>query len=127
MSTASPFTSAKCSYCRSREAPGPTRSPAVVRPGITRREESAVTLRGRRTGCGGHRARSPRARAIRPDKIEAWVAWLGPWGPLAFVVVYLLAPALFLPGSVLTLAGGALFGVVSGALLSLVGATGGAT
>lgn len=62
-----------------------------------------------------------------PEEIEAWVTRLGSWGPAAFVGVYLIAPALFLPGSVLTLAGGALFGVVSGALLSLVGATGGAT
>jgi uncharacterized membrane protein YdjX (TVP38/TMEM64 family) len=62
-----------------------------------------------------------------PAAIEAGVARLGPWGPLAFIGVYLVAPALFLPGSVLTLAGGALFGVVNGAALSLVGATGGAS
>lgn len=62
-----------------------------------------------------------------PEEIEALVAGLGVWGPIAFVGVYLVAPALFLPGSVLTLAGGALFGPVGGALLSLAGATGGAT
>lgn len=61
-----------------------------------------------------------------PEEIEASVARLGAWGPLAFVGVYLVAPTLFLPGSVLTLAGGALFGAVGGALLSLIGATGGA-
>jgi uncharacterized membrane protein YdjX (TVP38/TMEM64 family) len=65
--------------------------------------------------------------AFAPEAIEAWVGHLGSWGPLIFVGIYCLAPALFLPGSVLTLAGGALFGPVYGALLSLVGATVGAT
>ena len=62
-----------------------------------------------------------------PDAVETRLAELGPWAPLAFVGAYLVAPALFLPGSVLTVAAGALFGIVRGALLSLVGATGGAT
>ncbi len=59
--------------------------------------------------------------------ITAWVEQSGLWGPAVFVGIYIVAPALFLPGSVLTLAGGALFGPVVGALLSLVGATAGAT
>ncbi len=62
-----------------------------------------------------------------PAGIEAWLEQLGVWGPLVFVGCYTLAPALFLPGSVLTLAGGALFGTGLGALLSLIGATIGAT
>jgi uncharacterized membrane protein YdjX (TVP38/TMEM64 family) len=61
------------------------------------------------------------------EMIATQVRQLGVWGPLAFVGIYCLAPALFLPGSVLTLAGGALFGPVTGALLSLTGATVGAT
>ncbi len=60
------------------------------------------------------------------EGVRAWIAALGPWGPLAFVGLYLVAPAFFLPGSVLTLTGGALFGPLLGALLSLIGATGGA-
>jgi uncharacterized membrane protein YdjX (TVP38/TMEM64 family) len=59
--------------------------------------------------------------------LVAWVEGLGVWGALVFVSVYCLAPALFVPGSVLTLAGGVLFGPLLGALLSLTGATGGAT
>ena len=62
-----------------------------------------------------------------PGVVEAWLEQLGVWGPLVFVGCYTLAPALFLPGSVLTLAGGALFGTGLGALLSLTGATLGAT
>src|SRR5262249_9648240 len=49
------------------------------------------------------------------------------WGPAVFIGIYMIAPALFLPGSVLTVAGGALFGPFAGALLSLIGATIGAT
>ncbi|MBF0160884.1 MAG: TVP38/TMEM64 family protein [Magnetococcales bacterium] len=43
-----------------------------------------------------------------------------------FVLFYLMATVLFMPGSVLTLAGGALFGPWLGGLLCLVGATLGA-
>ncbi len=51
-----------------------------------------------------------------------WVAA----GPLVFMAVYTLATLLFLPGSLLTLAGGALFGPVWGTLYNLTGATLGA-
>jgi uncharacterized membrane protein YdjX (TVP38/TMEM64 family)/sterol desaturase/sphingolipid hydroxylase (fatty acid hydroxylase superfamily) len=64
---------------------------------------------------------------LTPEAITAWVEDSGSWGPAVFVGLYMVAPALFLPGSVLTLAGGALFGPFSGALLSLTGATIGAT
>lgn len=50
----------------------------------------------------------------------------GAWAPVAFVALYGLATVLFLPGSVLTLAAGALFGPLLGALYSLAGATLGA-
>jgi uncharacterized membrane protein YdjX (TVP38/TMEM64 family) len=43
-----------------------------------------------------------------------WVDGLGYWGPLVFIVLYALATVLFIPGSILTLAGGALFGWASG-------------
>jgi uncharacterized membrane protein YdjX (TVP38/TMEM64 family) len=57
----------------------------------------------------------------------AWVDGLGPWGPIAFVVIYNLATVLFLPGSVLTLGGGAIFGLWKGSALVFVAATLGAT
>jgi uncharacterized membrane protein YdjX (TVP38/TMEM64 family) len=57
----------------------------------------------------------------------AWVEHRGVWGPAVFIGIFMIAPALFLPGSVLTLAAGALFGPFTGALLSLIGATIGAT
>ncbi len=46
--------------------------------------------------------------------------------PLLFISIYALATVLFLPGSVITLAGGALFGPVLGTFYSLTGATIGA-
>lgn len=59
--------------------------------------------------------------------IEAWVEGAGFLGPLVFILIYALAAVLFLPGSVVTLLGGALFGPVWGLLYNLTGATIGAT
>jgi uncharacterized membrane protein YdjX (TVP38/TMEM64 family)/rhodanese-related sulfurtransferase len=58
--------------------------------------------------------------------LEAWVQRFGVAGPLVFMAIYALGTVLFLPGSVLTLAGGALFGPVWGALYNLTGAAAGA-
>lgn len=58
--------------------------------------------------------------------LQAWVEGAGSAGPLLFMLVYALAAVLFLPGSVITLAGGALFGPVWGTLWNLTGATAGA-
>ncbi len=59
--------------------------------------------------------------------LEAWVRDAGPLAPLLFMLVYAVAAVLFLPGSVITLAGGALFGPVLGTFYNLTGATLGAT
>ncbi|MDP3919461.1 MAG: TVP38/TMEM64 family protein [Candidatus Omnitrophota bacterium] len=56
-----------------------------------------------------------------------WVSGLGGWGPAIFVGIYILACVLFVPGSVLTLGAGAIFGVVTGSIVVSVGATLGAT
>lgn len=58
--------------------------------------------------------------------LEVRVANAGAAAPLLFIGLYALATVLFLPGSVLTLAGGALFGPVWGTLYNLAGATIGA-
>ena len=58
--------------------------------------------------------------------LETWVSSAGAAGPLAFMALYALATLLFFPGSVVTLAGGALFGPVWGSLYNLTGATLGA-
>ena len=64
---------------------------------------------------------------LSPAALEQWVANAGMAGPLLFMLIYALGTVLFLPGSVLTLAGGAIFGPVWGTLYNLSGATLGAT
>ncbi|MDZ7583833.1 MAG: VTT domain-containing protein [Thiobacillus sp.] len=58
--------------------------------------------------------------------LQAWVEGAGAAGPLLFIGVYALVTVLFLPGSVITLAGGVLFGPVWGTVYNLTGATIGA-
>lgn len=52
---------------------------------------------------------------------------LGLWAPVVFVLLYVLACVFFIPGSILTLGAGALFGVVKGSLIVSLAATLGAT
>ena len=59
--------------------------------------------------------------------LQRWVHDAGVWAPLLFMAVYAVATVLFLPGSMVTLAGGALFGPAWGTLYNLTGATIGAT
>jgi uncharacterized membrane protein YdjX (TVP38/TMEM64 family) len=60
------------------------------------------------------------------DMLERHVAALGIWAPLVFMAAYAVAAVAFLPGSIFTIAGGALFGPWFGTLYSLVGASAGA-
>ena len=71
------------------------------------------------------------ARAFdAPAGLEAALAairGLGPWGPVLFVALYVLATVLFLPGWILTLGAGAVFGLTAGAIVVSIAATLGAT
>jgi uncharacterized membrane protein YdjX (TVP38/TMEM64 family) len=64
---------------------------------------------------------------LAADDLAARIDALGAWGPAAFIAVYIGATVAFLPGSAMTLAGGALFGPILGTVYSLTGATIGAT
>ena len=59
--------------------------------------------------------------------LDAWLLGFGFWAPIAFIGLYAIAAVVFMPGSLITLAAGALFGPVWGSLLSLLGATIGAS
>ena len=57
----------------------------------------------------------------------AWIQDRGAWGMVVFVMIYVLACVLLLPGSALTLGAGAIYGVVTGTLLVSLASTLGAT
>lgn len=59
--------------------------------------------------------------------LESWLAGAGIMAPLMFIGIYAISTVLFLPGSVLTIAGGVLFGPIWGTFYNLTGATIGAT
>jgi len=60
------------------------------------------------------------------EALENWVNGFGAAGPIVFMLIYIVGTVFFLPGSVLTLAGGALFGPVMGTFYNLTAATIGA-
>lgn len=58
--------------------------------------------------------------------LERMLADLGPWGPVAFALIYIVATVLMLPASVLTLLGAAVFGFWTGYIAVTVGSVVGA-
>ncbi len=74
---------------------------------------------------------SPSASGLNPQEwlrnALQWVDSLGAVGGLVFVALYILATVAFLPGSILTLGAGVVFGVFLGSLYVFIGATLGAT
>ncbi len=61
------------------------------------------------------------------NTLQQAVEQSGVWAPFVFILVYAVATVFFLPGSVLTLTGGVLFGPLLGTFCNLTGATLGAT
>jgi uncharacterized membrane protein YdjX (TVP38/TMEM64 family) len=60
-------------------------------------------------------------------QFAAWVDGLGFWGPVVFILGYAAATLAFVPGSILTMAAGAIFGLAKGTGLVFLGATVGST
>ncbi len=60
------------------------------------------------------------------ERFLNWVRELGAWGPIVLAAAYVLACIFFIPGTLLTLGAGALFGVPKGFLAVFVGANLGA-
>jgi len=66
------------------------------------------------------------ARYLEPERLRSFIEAHGSLAPLIYVVIYSIAPALFLPGLPLTIAGGLLFGPFWGVVYAITGATLGA-
>lgn len=60
-------------------------------------------------------------------RFAEWVDGLGALGPLVFILGYAVAVVAFVPGSLLTLAAGAIFGLAEGTIYVFLAATLGAT
>jgi len=60
-------------------------------------------------------------------EIKDWIAGQGVWAPILFIGLYVIATVAALPGSVLTIAAGALFGSVVGVITVIIGASLGAS
>jgi uncharacterized membrane protein YdjX (TVP38/TMEM64 family) len=58
--------------------------------------------------------------------MEDWIDSLGFWGPVVFALLYAVAVIFLVPGSALTLAAGALFGLSTGTMVVSLGSTTGA-
>lgn len=58
--------------------------------------------------------------------MEDWIGDLGIWGPVVFALLYVIAVVLLVPASALTLAAGALFGLVGGTIIVSLASTTGA-
>ena len=61
------------------------------------------------------------------QRILSQINHFGPWAPLAYILFYAIACVFAVPGSLLTLGGGFLFGIGFGILYVSIGATLGAT
>jgi uncharacterized membrane protein YdjX (TVP38/TMEM64 family) len=62
----------------------------------------------------------------RLAELRAWILDLGAWGPAVFIALYAAAVAVAVPGSVLTVAAGAMFGSLEGVVVVSVASTLGA-
>lgn len=66
------------------------------------------------------------AAALRQERLQQLIEGYGMLAPLAYMLIYALAPVLFLPGLPITIAGGLLFGPLWGVVYTMLGATTGA-
>lgn len=65
--------------------------------------------------------------AIKLEEFKRFIEGSGPLAPLVYMAIYLIAPTILFPASVLTMTGGAIFGPVWGTAYTIVSATLGAT
>jgi uncharacterized membrane protein YdjX (TVP38/TMEM64 family) len=60
------------------------------------------------------------------ERLRSGIDRWGAWGPILYIVIFAIAPVLFLPGLPITVAGGLVFGPVWGTVYASVGSTLGA-
>lgn len=94
----------------SGNATPPSRSVTIVRIALAVAVLVTLVLAGRRLG------------ALVPA-FAAYINSLGAVGAVVFVLGYIVATVAFIPGAILTLAAGTIFGLVKGVLLVFIGAT----
>lgn len=63
----------------------------------------------------------------RLGDLQEWIKSLGTLGPIVFIAIYVVATVLSIPGSVITIAAGVLFGSVLGVILVSIASTIGAS
>jgi uncharacterized membrane protein YdjX (TVP38/TMEM64 family)/Fe-S oxidoreductase len=67
------------------------------------------------------------AQYLQQEKLRELIAGYGVLAPAIYILIYALAPVLFLPGLPITIVGGILFGPVWGVVYTITGATIGAS
>ena len=61
------------------------------------------------------------------EVLRKTIAEYGLWGPILFILLFALNTIAFVPGTMMTLAGGLIFGLIDGTLYNLLGSTLGIT
>jgi uncharacterized membrane protein YdjX (TVP38/TMEM64 family)/Fe-S oxidoreductase len=65
------------------------------------------------------------SRYLEQQTLRIWIGSYGVLAPIVYMLVYTVAPALFLPGLPITVVGGILFGPLWGTVYTILGATAG--
>ncbi len=78
---------------------------------------AAVIISVRATGA---------SRYLEQETLRSMIAGYGALAPIIYMLIYTIAPSLFLPGLPLTIVGGILFGPFWGVVYTIIGATAGA-
>lgn len=63
----------------------------------------------------------------RLGELREWILSLGSYGPLVYILIYIVAVVFAIPGSIITIMGGVLFGSVVGVVAVSIGSTIGAS
>jgi len=95
-----------------------SRAAAVFRPKILLAAVAAIAIL-----YGAHRI----GAGLWLTNALDWIRGLGALAPIAFIAIYIAACVAFLPGSILTIGAGVIFGVVRGSIYVSIAATLGAT